>query len=31
MRRNDAVVTSNRGHIEQVVDAVGTQITIHDV
>lgn len=31
MRRNDAVVTSNRAHIEQVADAVGRRITIHDV
>lgn len=31
MRRNDAIVTSNRRHIKQVADAVGTKITIHDV
>lgn len=31
MRRNDAVVTSNRTHIEQVVAAAGKRITIHDV
>ncbi len=31
MRRNDAVVTSNRAHIEQVADAVGKRIPIHDV
>lgn len=31
MRRNDAVVTSNRVHIEQVADAVGRRIAIHDV
>ena len=31
MRRNDAVVTSNRQHIEQVADAVRKRITIHDV
>lgn len=31
MRRNDAVVTSNRSHIEQVADAIGKRITIHDV
>jgi len=31
MRRNDAVVTSNRSHIEQVADAMGKRITIHDV
>lgn len=31
MRRNDAVVTSNRAHIEQVGGSVSRQITIHDV
>jgi hypothetical protein len=31
MRRNDAVVTSNRAHIAQVADSVGKRITIHDV
>ena len=31
MRRDDAVVTSNRSHIERVVNAVGRQITIHNV
>jgi predicted nucleic acid-binding protein len=31
MRRNDAVVTSNRAHIEQVGDAVGRRIPIHAV
>lgn len=31
MRRNDAVATSNRGHIEQVVDAVKRPVPIHDV
>jgi predicted nucleic acid-binding protein len=31
MRRNDAVVTSNRTHIEQVADAVNERMTIHDV
>lgn len=30
-RRGDAVVTSNRGHIEQVVDAAGASIPIYDV
>ncbi len=30
-RRGDAVVTSNRGHIEQVADAVGEPIPIYDV
>jgi len=29
--RNDAVVTSNRSHIEQVADAANRHITIHDV
>ena len=31
LRRNYAVVTSNRRHIEQVADAVGRHLTIHDV
>ncbi len=31
MRRDDAVVTSNRSHIEQVVNAVGRRVSIHDV
>lgn len=31
MRRNDAVVTSNRENIEQVVDAVERKVPIHDV
>ena len=31
LRRNEAVVTSNRKHIEQVADAVGRHIVIHDV
>lgn len=31
MRRNDAVVTSNRSHITQVADAEGKRIDIHDV
>lgn len=31
MRRHDAVVTSNRAHIEQVGDAANQRITIHDV
>jgi hypothetical protein len=31
MRRLDAVVTSNRAHIEQVVDSVNQRIVIHDV
>ncbi|MDP1792612.1 MAG: hypothetical protein Q8K63_00635 [Acidimicrobiales bacterium] len=31
MRRGDAVVTSNRSHIERVVNAVGRQIAIHNV
>ncbi len=31
MRRGDAVVTSNSSHIEQVADAIGQQITVHDV
>ncbi len=30
-RRNDAVVTSNRGHIRQVADSVGRRGPIHDV
>ena len=30
-RRRDAVVTSNRSHIEQVVNAAGESISIHDV
>lgn len=31
MRRDDAVVTSNRGHIEQVADALGRRLAVHDV
>lgn len=31
MRRNDAVVTANRAHIEQVAEAVGRRVSIHDV
>lgn len=31
MRRNDAVVTSNRAHISQVVSAVGESVPIQDV
>jgi predicted nucleic acid-binding protein len=31
MRRNDAVVTSNRKHIEQVASAMAKRLTIHDV
>lgn len=31
LRRNDAVVTSNRAHIERVADAAGKRIPIHDV
>lgn len=31
MRRRDAVVTSNRSHIEQVADVQGERIPIHDV
>ncbi|MGH9277965.1 MAG: twitching motility protein PilT [Acidimicrobiales bacterium] len=31
IRRNDAVVTSNRSHIEQVAGSVGKRVTIHDV
>jgi hypothetical protein len=31
MRRSDAVVTSNRTHIEQVADSVRRSIPIHDV
>lgn len=31
VRRGDAVVTSNRGHIEQVADVAGGSIPIHDV
>lgn len=31
LRRNDAVVTSNRSHIEQVAGSVGKRVTIHDV
>lgn len=30
-RRGDAVVTSNRGHIEQVADAAGESFAIYDV
>ena len=31
IRRNDAVVTSNRTHIEQLASAAHRQIAIHDV
>jgi predicted nucleic acid-binding protein len=31
MRRNDAVVTSNRTHIEQVAEAAARRIVIHDL
>ncbi|MCY7412315.1 MAG: hypothetical protein LH471_04665 [Salinibacterium sp.] len=31
LRRNDAVVTSNRTHIAQVANAVGKRIAMHDV
>jgi hypothetical protein len=31
LRRDDAVVTSNRGHIEQVATAAGRLLTIHPV
>ena len=31
IRRSDAVVTSNRSHIEQVADAMNRHIEIHDV
>lgn len=31
MRRNDAVVTANRSHIEQVADAANRRLAIHDV
>jgi len=31
VQRNDAVVTSNRSHIEQVADAANRRIVIHDV
>ena len=31
VRRNDAVVTSNRTHIEQGAAAAGTTLAIHDV
>ena len=31
MRRNDAVVTSNRTHIEQLADAANERLPIHDV
>jgi len=31
VRRGDAVVTSNRGHIEQVLDAAGQSLPILDV
>src|SRR5436309_3418457 len=31
VRRGDAVITSNRRHIEQVADAIGTRLAIHDV
>lgn len=30
MRRNDAVVTSNRAHIVHVANSIGRRITIHD-
>ena len=30
MRRNDAVVTSNRSHIEQIGESGGQRIAIHD-
>lgn len=30
MRRNDAVVTANRTHIEHVAEAVGRRVSIHD-
>lgn len=31
LRRNDAVVTSNRAHIEQAADGVGRRPVIHEV
>ena len=31
IRRSDAVVTSDRSHIEQVADVVRTRMSIHDV
>lgn len=31
LRRNDAVVTSNRSHISQVANAVGKRLAMHDV
>lgn len=31
VRRNDAVVTSNRSHLEQVAGAAGRSIVVHDV
>ena len=31
LRRDHAVVTTNRKHIEQIADAVGRRLTIHDV
>lgn len=31
IRRNDAVVTSNRAHIEQVADAAGRRPVVHSV
>jgi hypothetical protein len=31
IRRSDAVVTSNRAHIEQVADAAATRVPVHDV
>jgi len=31
LRRNDAVVTSNRSRIAQVADTVGKRIAMHDV
>ena len=30
-RRGDAIVTTNRSHIEQVAGVTGTSIPIHDV
>ena len=31
VRRGDAVVTTNRSHIEQVADVTNSSIPIHDV
>lgn len=31
IRRNDAVITSNRSHIEQLVDAANRRVPIHDI